>query len=149
MLQSDNHWPDFCRAIGKPELENDARFDTMETREQNCEEMVRILDDIFNTKNIEEWEKCLRENDCIYARVQTQLEVTTDPQAVANNFFADIVHPIGGEMKLVTTPINFSQNPASIRTHAPEIGQHTEEILLGLEYNWDNIVELKEQGVIL
>jgi len=149
MLQSDNHWPDFCRAIGKPGLENDPRFNTMETREQNCEELVRILDETFSTKNTEEWERFLRKNNCIYARVQTPLEVTTDPQAVANDFFADMVHPIGGEMKLVTTPINFHQNPASIRTHAPEIGQHTEETLLGLDYSWDNIVELKEQGVIL
>ena len=52
-------------------------------------------------------------------------------------------------MLLVTTPINFYQNPASIRTPAPEIGQHTEEILLDLGYNWDDIARLKEQGVIL
>ena len=149
MLQSDNHWPDFCQAIEKPELENDPRFNSMEAREQNSAELVGLLDGIFSTKNAEEWEMRLRENNCIYARVQTPIEVTTDPQAVANDFFADIVHPIGGEMKLVTTPINFSKNPASIRTHAPEIGQHTEEILLDMGYDWDDITELKEQRVIL
>jgi len=118
-------------------------------REQNSEELIRILDEIFVSKNMEEWEKRLRENNCIYGRVQSPLEVTTDPQAVANDFFAEIHHPIGGEMKLVTTPVNFYQNPASIRTPAPEIGQHTDEVLLDLGYNWDDIAQLKEQGVIL
>ena len=149
ILQSDIQWPDFCRAIERPELENDPRFNTMGAREQNREELIRILDDIFVSKNMEEWEKHLRENNCIYGRVQAPLEVTTDPQALANDFFAEIHHPIGGEMKLVTTPVNFYQNPASIRTPAPEIGQHTEEILLDLGYSRDDIAQLKEQEVIL
>ena len=149
MLQADVHWPDFCRAIERPELENDPRFATTEKREQNSEELIRILDEIFASKDMEEWEKHLRENDCIYGRIQTSVEVATDPQAMANDFFIKIHHPVGGEMPLVTTPINFYQNPASIRTPAPEIGQHTEEILLDLGYNWDDIARLKEQGVIL
>ena len=149
MLQSDIHWPDFCRAIGKPELKHDPRFNTMETREQNCEELVRILDEVFASKTIQEWERCLRAHDCIYGRVQTPLDVTSDPQALANDFFPAIDHPIGGQMRLVATPVNFGQNPASIRVPAPEIGQHTEEILLDLGYSWDDIARLKEQDVIL
>ena len=39
-------------------------------------------------------------------------------------------------------------HPASVRTPAPEIGQHTEEILLDLGYSRDAIVQLKEQGII-
>jgi crotonobetainyl-CoA:carnitine CoA-transferase CaiB-like acyl-CoA transferase len=149
MLQSDLSWPDFCRAIEKPELENDLRFNTMEGREQNSEELVGILDDIFRSRNVEEWEGRLREHNCIYSRVQNPLEVITDPQAIANDFFADINHPIGGEEKLVNTPVRFHQNPASITTPAPEVGQHTEEILLELGYDWDRITDLKEKGVIL
>lgn len=149
MLQSDIHWPEFCQAIERPELENDPRFNTMETREQNSEELIRILDGIFASKDMEEWEKRFRANNCIYGRVQTPLEVITDPQAIANGFFAELDHPIGGKMNLVTTPVNFSQNPASIRTPAPEVGQHTEEILLELDYSWDDISQFKEERAIL
>ena len=149
MLQADINWPDFCRAIERPELENDPRFNNWERRERNSEELVRILDEVLASKVMEEWEKRFKENNCIYGRVQTPVEVTTDPQALANGFFAEIHHPIGGKMKLVTSPVKFSQNPASIRTPAPEVGQHTEEILLDLGYSWDNIAQLKEQGVIL
>ena len=149
MLQSDPSWPDFCRAIERPELENDPRFNSRETRLENCEELIRILDEVLASRNREEWEKRFRENNCIYGRVETPVEVINDPQAVANDFFAEINHPVAGEMKLVATPVKFRQNPASVRTLAPEVGQHTEEILLDLGYSWDDIARLKEQGVIL
>ena len=149
MLQSDPSWPDFCRAIERPELENDPRFNSRETRLENCEELIRILDEVLASRNREEWEKRFRENNCIYGRVETPVEVINDPQAVANDFFAEINHPVAGKMKLVATPVKFRQNPASVRTLAPEVGQHTEEILLDLGYSWDDIARLKEQGVIL
>ena len=149
MLQSDPSWPDFCRAIERPELENDPRFSSRETRLENCEELIRILDEVLASRNRGEWEKRFRENNCIYGRVETPVEVINDPQAVANDFFAEINHPVAGEMKLVATPVKFRQNPASVRTLAPEVGQHTEEILLDLGYSWDDIARLKEQGVIL
>ncbi len=150
ILQPDAYWPSFCRAIvEKPELENDPRFNTMEIREENCEELICILDEVFASRNMEEWERRFRENNYVYGRVQSPIEVTTDPQAVANGFFAEIDHPVVGQMKIVTTPVNFRQNPASVRALAPEVGQHTEEILLDLGYSRDDIAQLKEQGVIL
>ncbi|MFC2022245.1 CaiB/BaiF CoA transferase family protein [Chloroflexota bacterium] len=149
MIQSDVHWPDFCRAIERPELENDPRFNTMETREQHCEELISIVEEVLASKNREEWEKRFRENNCIYGRIETPLEVANDPQAIANGFFAEINHPVAGQMKLVTTPVKFRQNPASLRTPAPEVGQHTEEILLDLGYSWDDLAQVKEQGAIL
>ena len=149
MLQADIHWPDFCRAIERPELENDPRFNSVERRDEHCEELIRILDGVLASRNREEWERCFRENNCIYGRIETPVDVTNDPQAVANGFFAEILHPIAGQMKLVTTPVKFCQNPASVRTPAPEVGQHTEAILTDLGYTWYDISQLKEQGVIL
>ncbi|MFC1991759.1 CaiB/BaiF CoA transferase family protein [Chloroflexota bacterium] len=148
MLRSDPYWSDFCQVMGKPELENDPRFNNMNTRRENCEELVRILDEVFASKTIDEWDKCFKPYNLIYSKIQTPEEVTKDPQALANDFFVDLNHP-AGEMKVVASPVKFFQNPASVRTIAPEIGQHTEEILLELGYSWEDIAGLKEQGVIL
>ncbi len=148
MPQSDRYWPDFCRTVDRPELENDPRFNNMDMRRQNCEELIRILDEVFASKTIEEWEKLCRKHNLIYSRVQTPAEVVTDPQALANDYFVDLPHP-AGRMKALASPTKFYQNPASARTPAPELGQHNEEILLDLGYSREDITQLKEQGVIL
>ena len=149
MLQADLSWSDLCRAMEMPELENDPRFSNIEVRADNREELIRILSDTFASRTRGEWEKRLRENNCIYGRVQTPEEVIADPQAIANGFFTEVEHPVAGEVRYVASPVRFKQKPASVRTASPEIGQHTEEALLELGYSWDDIVRLKEQEVIL
>ncbi len=49
---------------------------------------------------------------------------------------------------LANTPLNFHQNPGSIKGPAPELGQHTEEVLIDLGYHWDDITRFKDEGVI-
>ena len=149
MLQPKAYWPSFCVSIKMPELENDPRFDTQETRATNCEELIQIIEGVIAKKTMQEWEKIFRANSVLYGRSQTTTEVINDPQALANDFFAKVNHPSDGEIRLVTTPVKFHQKGAQIKTTAPEIGQHTEEILLGIGCSWDDIARLKEQGAIL
>ncbi|MFC2020462.1 CaiB/BaiF CoA transferase family protein [Chloroflexota bacterium] len=148
MIQSDLFWPDFCRAIEKTELIDDPRAINMETRRQNSKELISIIDEVFITRTMDEWDRILREHNQIFGIAKTPLEVINDPQALANNFYVDLPHP-AGKMKTISTPVQFSKNPASVRTSAPEVGQHTEEILLEMDYSWEDISQLKEQGVIL
>ncbi|MFH1032533.1 MAG: CoA transferase [Chloroflexota bacterium] len=149
MIQSSALWPSLLRAIEKPELENDPRFNSMEAREHNCRELICILDEVFAQKNLAEWEKRFKEHKCIYGRIQTPAEVITDPQAIVNEFITEVVHPKAGTMKIITTPVKFCQNPAVVKTPAPEVGQHTEEILLDLGYSQDNIARLRNEKTIL
>lgn len=149
MLQSDLSWHDFCLALDRTDLENDERFGDMLLRAEHCEELVTILDGVFASKTVAEWEKRLLANDCIFSRVRTPEEVITDPQAIAAGFFAPVEHPTVGETHLIATPVSFRQRPATVRTAAPEVGQHTEELLIDLGYSWEDIARLKEMGVIL
>ncbi len=147
-LQPDPIWPAFCQAIEKPELEKDPRFDSMEARTQNNKALIRIIDEVLASKTMAEWEKRFREYKVIYGRVQTPREVVNDPQALANNFFGEVDYPGVGKIKLVNSPVVFSETPASLRTPAPEVGQDTEEILLDLGYTWEDLTRLKDQKVI-
>ena len=149
MLQPDPAWPGFCRAIGKPELQNDPEFNSIETRRQNAVELVRIIEGVLASKTMAEWEELFREHNCIYGRVQSPLEVTTDPQAIAAGFFADVDYSGAGTIKILTSPVLFDGKVAPIKAPAPELGQHNEEILLELGYTWDDIGGLKERKVIL
>ena len=149
MLQSDLSWHDFCQAVERPDLEADPRFSGMQARAEHCQELISILDEVFARRSLEEWDNRLREHDCIYGLVRAPEEVIADPQALANNFFEEVEHPVAGPTKIVTTPVKFDQTPAALRRAAPETGQHTEEVLLELGYNWDDIARFKEEGVIL
>jgi crotonobetainyl-CoA:carnitine CoA-transferase CaiB-like acyl-CoA transferase len=57
-------------------------------------------------------------------------------------------HPTYGPMKVIANPVNLSETPAIYRLPSPEFSQHTEEILLELDYSWDDIARLKEEGTI-
>ncbi len=148
MLQSDLFWSDFCQVIERPEMENNPKFKDMQAREEHCEELISIIDEIFASRNLKEWDTLFRKYNLIFAPVQTPTEVTADPQALANNLFVDLPHPLG-KFKVITTPVNFHQNPAEVITSAPEIGQDTELTLLDLGYSWEDIAKLKDQRVIL
>ncbi len=148
MSQSELFWSDFCRAVERPELENDSRFNSVPAREENCEALIRLLDEIIASKTAAEWEKIFSERDFIFDRVASPAEVAVDPQAIANGFFADLRHPeVPGQV--VTTPVTFHQNPASVRRPAPAIGEHTGEILPALGYSGADIERLRKQRVIL
>ncbi len=145
---TQEYWAPFCKAIGKEEWINDPRYATMESREDHAEELVALLDKIMASKTWSEWEKKFRENDLIVAGNQTVAEILQDEQAIVNNFYADIEHPVVGKARLLNSPVQFSETPATIKWAAPQLGAHTEEILLEAGYTWEDIAKFKEEKVI-
>jgi crotonobetainyl-CoA:carnitine CoA-transferase CaiB-like acyl-CoA transferase len=145
---NQDFWGPFCKAIGKEEWINDPCYDTMEKRDQYAEEMIKELDALFVTKTWAEWEKKFRENDLIVSGNHPIPEIITDEQAFANNFFTDIDHPIMGKARLVNSPMQFSETPAEITSVAPQLGAHTEEVLLASGYTWDDIARFKAAKAI-
>ena len=147
-LDPDRYWPKICKALGIEDLKSDSRFNSIEARGLNARELVAILDQRFVTRSRDEWIRILKEEGCIFTPIQTPLEVSQDPQAFANNYFVDVQHPEWGKIKMVGFPWDFSETPASCWREAPAFGQHTEEILLELNYNSDDIAHLKKEGII-
>lgn len=84
-----------------------------------------------------------------WAPVKTLKEVWTDPQVVANQYITSYVHPVFGPKKTVGYPVHLSGAGPIKDCAAPELGQHTEEVLLGFGYTWEDINRLKDEKVIL
>jgi crotonobetainyl-CoA:carnitine CoA-transferase CaiB-like acyl-CoA transferase len=80
--------------------------------------------------------------------VQTTTELVDDPQAAAAGAWVDVPVAEGGTARMVATPIDFSDTRWAPSGAAPECGQHTEEILLELGWDWERIGALKEARVI-
>ncbi len=149
MLQSDRYWPAFCQALEIEELEKDPKFENMDKRAENCRQLIAILDKVFATRTREEWMTIMKGKDLIFGPVNTLSDLENDPQAIENQYVVDFNHPVFGPIKVVGIPVAFSKTPGSVRSEAPEFGQHTEEVLLELGgYSWEEIVELRDQEVI-
>ena len=151
MLQSQRYWPDFCRAIGRPELATDERFKDGAQRLQNREAAIAILDQTFATRSRDEWIAHLNESegDFIFTIVNSVDDLPEDPQIQANDYVVDFEHPQHGKTRVLGIPVKLGETPGSVRLAAPELGQHTEEVLLEiLDYDWDRITELRERKVI-
>jgi crotonobetainyl-CoA:carnitine CoA-transferase CaiB-like acyl-CoA transferase len=147
MPQSDRYWPKFCIAIGKEELIDDVRFFSSEKRTENSEALFRILTEFFLSRDLSEWKGRLS-GAVPYSPYQNFLEAVADPQVRINNMLIPFEHPKYGRMEVIDNPVRLSDMPPTIRTPAPEIGQHTEEILLEYGYRRDDIERFKGEGTV-
>ncbi len=151
MLQPDRYWADFAAAIGRPELADDERFATMAARGAHSEECVALIDEAFAGAPRDEWIRRLREapGDFIFTVVNSVTDLPEDPQVKANEYLTEVEHPQFGPTPMVNVPFRLSETPGSIRSVAPELGQHTEEILMDvLGYDWERIAALREKEVL-
>jgi crotonobetainyl-CoA:carnitine CoA-transferase CaiB-like acyl-CoA transferase len=148
MLQPDRYWSGFCAAIEHLELEADERFANVFVRAQNSLELIAFLDAVFATRTRAEWAERFDQHGLVWGPVQSIAEVVHDPQAHAIDAFAKVPHRSGEDIQVLRSPVEFHTTPAAIRHAAPELGEHTEEVLLEYGYTWDDIAALKEKGAI-
>jgi crotonobetainyl-CoA:carnitine CoA-transferase CaiB-like acyl-CoA transferase len=148
LLQADRHWPDLCRAIDRQDLLTDGRFADINQRRERAPELVAELDKTFATKDRAAWAEAFDANDVWWAPVNTINEVLADPMAEQAGVFVDVRGP-DGPVRMIATPAQFYGTPAEPTSIAPELGQNTEEVLLELGYDWDEIIKLKEQQAII
>lgn len=147
MLDADRYWADFCEVLGRPEWIADPRFVDMPARKENCRACVELLDEAFASRDYDQWCEILAKAQGVWGPLQTPLEIHSDPQVEANGYLADVEMGNGSSLTLVTSPAQFNEERAQ-PTRAPELGEHTETVLLDLGLTWDEILNLKERAVI-
>ena len=135
----------FFETIGRADLA--ARFPQLLYWNDEKAELFPLLDETFSTKPTAHWAELLRAAGLRFALVRDHAEVVADPASWANGYFAKAVDN-GTEHTLVTSPVRFSTTPARFSAMVAELGQHTEEVLLELGYSWDDIGQLRDEGVI-
>jgi crotonobetainyl-CoA:carnitine CoA-transferase CaiB-like acyl-CoA transferase len=142
------YWPKFCAALGLEALTQDARFADPDARRSNRDELFDLLDARFAERTRAEWLAELREVGLLFAPIQSFFDVLTDEQARANGYIREFEHPRLGAVPLPGFPIRFGKQEAGIRSAAPGLGEHTDQVLRELGYDDDAIFALRERSVI-
>jgi len=145
---SDPFWAPLCRAIDRPDLLADERFETNEGRVRNREILDRELNETFAELTTEAALDALEAHDVPASHVRDMAEVFSDPQIEARNMVAEVDHPTAGPMQFPGSPMHFSRTPTTVRRHPPALGEHTETVLREYGYGDQDIVGLRERGAI-
>jgi crotonobetainyl-CoA:carnitine CoA-transferase CaiB-like acyl-CoA transferase len=110
--------------------------------------MLQTLDALFATGKRERWVEVLRASGIVAAPINTLLEASNDPDALANGYITETAYPeYGKSVKVHGSPWRFSETPARIGI-APALGEHTDAILARLGYSDGAIRDLREKAVI-
>jgi crotonobetainyl-CoA:carnitine CoA-transferase CaiB-like acyl-CoA transferase len=148
MLQPSRYWADLCRHLERPDLIEDPRFRDDAARARNGAACVAELQAIFAGRSLAEWREKLATVEGVWAAMQSAREIPDDPQVVANGYLAELESAQGTPFRLVESPVQFEESPPALAP-APEMGQHTEEVLLELGVPWEEIAAHKAAGAIL
>jgi crotonobetainyl-CoA:carnitine CoA-transferase CaiB-like acyl-CoA transferase len=144
----DSHWAKFCDLVGRPELATDPRFATNPNRVANREELDSFMIEILAERTAEAWAPLMDEAGITSSPINTLDQVLSLPQVIFQEYVSSVPHPHIPDLRMPGIATKFTETPSSIRRHPPKLGEHTEEVLLELGYDQDQITGLRRDGVI-
>ncbi|MGI9623619.1 MAG: CaiB/BaiF CoA transferase family protein [Acidimicrobiales bacterium] len=138
----------FYDAVGLPELADDERFQPLLYTRESKMQLFELLAAAFVTRTTAEWCDRLEAAGARFAPVQDYAEAAADPHVAANGYLTVAPDARGNPVRVVGSPIQMSETPTTPSAVAPELGQHTEELLIEVGYDWDEIAALRDVGAI-
>jgi crotonobetainyl-CoA:carnitine CoA-transferase CaiB-like acyl-CoA transferase len=128
IVQNDNHWEPFCRAIDRMDLYAEARYRTMKQRVDQRGRIDALVAEEFARRDATEWERRLEANRVPYAYVNTYLEAVADAQVAHRGLVKEVVHPASGSIRVIGAPWRMNEDEDRYAP-PPLLGQHTTEVL--------------------
>jgi len=126
---NDKQFEKLCQVLGKGELARDPRFAANVGRVENRDELLALLQLVFLTRASDEWLSMLETAGIPCGPINTLDKVFSLPQVEAREMLIHMGHPEIEDLRLVGSPLKFSDTPVDYKLPPPRLGEHAEEIL--------------------
>ena len=145
ILNEDRYWPVLAACLGREDLITDPRFATRADRHARSTEPVAVLDEIFATRDREQWREVLHAHGIVFDVVASPDDLANDDQLVAN----EVVVPFeDGPFRAVNSPFTVGGAAKVAPRQPPAVGEHTDEVLREAGYADAEIQELRGSGAV-
>lgn len=140
---TDKHWTAILDALGHPEW-----FQGEEPRPERVKRSIKNLINHLPTKPSAYWLERIEAADVPCGPVNDFDSIWDDPQFVANRTFFEYEHPKAGRVRAVRSPAQFSRTEPELWRHAPDLGQHTDEILSDFGFSAEQVASLRQREIV-
>ncbi|MDZ4827546.1 MAG: CoA transferase [Actinomycetota bacterium] len=145
MLDQDRHWEPTCRALGLHDLIG-PDYETSDLRQTRTPELHARFTEAIHSQQLDELKQQLAGHDTIYSSHASPNDVIADPQVEANGYMPAVPgHPTA---RLTSSPMQFDGKGLEIRSRAPEIGEHTDDVLREVGFDPAEIARLRAVGAV-
>lgn len=131
----DSHWRIFARLIGRPELADDPRFVTATMRLKNKRECDRITAEWIGGRTVAEAIAEMHRAGIPAGPVRTYAEAARNPHVRERDMLQQVEQEDGRTTPITGPAAKFSRTPIHVRTRAPKLGEHNDEILEALGFD--------------
>jgi crotonobetainyl-CoA:carnitine CoA-transferase CaiB-like acyl-CoA transferase len=145
---TDRQWQGLTRALEKPEWLEDERFKTPALRAQNIDARLRLTQDELIGRSSAEWLERLTRADVPCGPVLTRDQLIRHPHVLAMEIVEEYGHAKAGRLRQARAAARFSATPAAIRSGAPGLDEHTDQVLAEIGYSAVEIAALRAAGAM-
>ena len=145
---NQNNWERMCRAVGREDLLDDERFASNPERMVSIDALTPIMEETFRTQTTAHWVETLEKAGVPCGPIYNIEQVYADPHVQSRDMAVELEHPKSGAIRNIGVPVKLSDTPGSVRTPAPLLGQHSDEVLAQFGYAATDIEAFKNAGVL-
>jgi len=146
MLNEEREWPLLLRCLKREDVNDDKRFNTREGRAKNSLELMKILDEEFLSKDWGQLKELFEKSGVTFGSISEPYDHINDQQISDNEFFTKFTDK--EDLLTVDSPIFMKDEKKRKPQTAPEIGEHTRQILEELNYDKNEIDKLENKKII-
>lgn len=127
---NDQQFRALCqRVLGRPAIADDPRYVRNRDRVHNRETLIPLLAEAFSAQSTDTWIASLREAGVPAGQVRSVPEVFAAQDTLARGLVREVSDPVHGTLRMVASPLRFSETPVRSPTAPPRLGQDTDEVM--------------------